>query len=456
MQKTAEIFTVSRVNALIKTILANNLPGWLTVAGEITNWKVADSGHWYFSLKDEQCKLPCVMWRSNLGKVKFEAGNGVAVLAHGHIDVYALHGKYQFYVQSMEPAGVGSLRLVFEQMYKRLKAEGLFEESHKKSLPRYPQRIGILTSESGAAVQDIVQSINDRWPCVELFLYPVPVQGEGAAEGIAAAIRDVNVRNEQLRLDMLIVGRGGGSLEDLWAFNEEVVARAIFDSAIAIISAVGHEIDTTIADLVADARASTPTKAGVAAVPDAAEVRRQLTDAESRLASQVRAAVRLGRQHLETVLAGELFKKPFMAVRNREQQLDEAEGRVHNVARDLLVRVRQRLDVFGQAVRKIEPHRLLGGKAVEVSELAGRVRAGVKGIVGGKQMELTARENRLAGLNPRGVLQRGYSITRHKQTGAVVRRAAEVEVGQLLITELAHENLIESNVVSRQNSKSGK
>ncbi len=246
IQQRTKIYTVSQVNLLIKEILENNLPGWLTITGEITDWKQHHSGHCYFSLKDEQSVLPCVLWKSNFSKIKFQPENGLAVIAEGYIGVYSPQGKYQFYVESMIPAGVGALQLAFEQMVKKLQAQGLFEDVHKKPIPAYPERIGILTSESGAAVHDIVDSIRHRWPCVKLFLYPVPVQGEGAAEQIAAAIRDINRRNKKLRLDVLIVGRGGGSLEDLWAFNEEVLAWAIFDSKIPIISAVGHEIDVTV------------------------------------------------------------------------------------------------------------------------------------------------------------------------------------------------------------------
>ena len=266
-----KFYTVSQVTTLIKTTLENHLPGRLTVRGEISDWKLHSSGHCYFSLKDEGSVLPCVMWGSNFKKVKFKPENGLAVFATGNVDVFVPHGRYQFQVERMEPAGVGALQLAFEQMVKRLAVQGLFDDAHKKPMPKYPRRIGVLTSESGAAIDDIKKSIFDRWPCVLCF-YPVPVQGEGAAEKIASAIKDVNRRNDKLKLDILIVGRGGGSLEDLWAFNEEVLARAIYDSKIPIISAVGHEIDTTIADLVADARASTPTKAGVVAVPDVREV----------------------------------------------------------------------------------------------------------------------------------------------------------------------------------------
>ena len=293
MQNRTKIYTVSQVNSLIKEILENNLPGRLTITGEITNWSIAGSGHAYFSLKDENALLPCAMWKGRLVRVKFMPKNGVAVLATGCIDVYSPHGKYQFIVDKLEPAGVGALQLKREQIFRHLKAEGLFEEKYKKPLPKFPTRIGIITSESGAAVEDIKDSIWNRWLCAKLFLYPVPVQGEGAAQKIAAGLRDVNKRNKELKLDVLIVGRGGGSLEDLWAFNEEVVARAIFDSKIPVISAVGHEIDTTIADLVADARASTPTKAGVVAVPDMQEVLGQLAHFEKSLGSKAKAKVEL-------------------------------------------------------------------------------------------------------------------------------------------------------------------
>ncbi|MHC4387716.1 MAG: exodeoxyribonuclease VII large subunit, partial [Planctomycetota bacterium] len=293
MKNRSKIYTVGQVNTLIKAVLEDNLPSRLIVRGEISDWKHHTSGHCYFLLKDENAVLPCVMWASRFATVKFSPEDGMAVLATGHIDVYTVGGKYQLYVDKLEPEGVGALQLAFEQMYKRLKAEGLFEDKYKKPLPKYPMRIGMLTSESGAAVHDIRDSIFHRWPCARLLLYPVPVQGEGAAEEIAAAIRDINRRNEGLKLDVLIVGRGGGSLEDLWAFNEEVLARAFFDSKIPIISAVGHEVDTTIADLVADARASTPTKAGVTAVPDVREVLGQLEYFEKRLGSEARGILQL-------------------------------------------------------------------------------------------------------------------------------------------------------------------
>jgi len=446
----AKIYTVGQVNTLIKGVLENNLPSRLTVAGEISDWKVhGPSGHCYFSLKDAGSVLPCVMWASQFKKVKFKPESGMAILGTGCIDVYPPQGKYQFYVERMQPAGVGALQLAFEQMVKRLQAQGLFDDKHKRELPRYPQRIAILTSESGAAVYDITESIFNRWPCVRLFLYPVPVQGEGAAAKIAAAIRDVNGRNAKLKLDLLIVGRGGGSLEDLWAFNEEVLARAVFDSAIPVISAVGHEVDVTIADLVADARASTPTKAGVVAVPDKQEVLEHLTGIERRLAGELKAALGLARQRLETLLANAVFRSPRLLARNREQRLDELQTALAAAVRGTTALARQQLSQYYERVVKIEPHRLLGTMALELGDLKSRADRAVTAVINTARMKITAKANLLAGLNPKAVLKRGYSITMVKETRQVLKRADEVQIDELLVTELAGRNLIESKVTKK-------
>jgi exodeoxyribonuclease VII large subunit len=334
-------------------------------------------------------------------------------------------------------------------MYKRLKAEGLFEDKYKKPLPKYPMRIGIITSESGAAVHDIRDSIFHRWPCARLFLYPVPVQGEGAAEEIAAGIRDINRRNERLRLDVLIAGRGGGSLEDLWAFNEEVLARAIFDSKIPIISAVGHEVDTTIADLVADARASTPTKAGVTAVPDMQEVLGQLEYFERRLGSEARGILQLCGESLRTVLASAAFRNPLLPVHNAEQHLDELGIRLVDLGRELLAEARAKLQAGYEQVVKIEPHRLLARRTVDLNDALNRASAAIRTVINRGRMGLTAQENRLAALNPKSVLQRGYSITTAKKTGLLIKRSEDIKVGDYVITELAEENLIESRVTRK-------
>jgi exodeoxyribonuclease VII large subunit len=404
VKQEPKIYSVSQVTSLIKTVLEETLPLQIVVAGEISGFKRHSSGHCYFDLKDENAILPCVMWSRNFVDLKFKPENGLAVLAKGHIDVYPPQGKYQFYAESMIPAGVGALQLAFEQMRKRLEAEELFDERHKKPLPTFPFRIGILTSESGAALHDIVDSIYNRWPVAKLFFYPVPVQGEGAAEKIAAAIKDVNKRNASLKLDVIIVGRGGGSMEDLWAFNEEVVARSIFNSKIPVISAVGHAVDWTIADFVADARASTPTKAGVIAVPDIREVLEQIDSAYRRIRLSVGSILKLSAQKLETILAAAMFHNPLIIIQNREQMLDELQS--------------------------------------ALNEKIGQIFTGAK-------IRLETQVAKLSACNPKSILNRGYSITKNAATGKVVTSIAQVNIGDLLMTELKEENLIESRVVKK-------
>ncbi len=450
--KTAakQIYTVSQVTSLIKEILENNLPGRVNITGEITDWKHhRQSGHCYFSLKDETALLPCVMWSSKFNKVKFAPENGLAVIAAGHIDIYPPQGKYQFYVDSMQPAGIGALQLAYEQMVKRLHAEGLFKQEHKKTLPRYPERIAVLTSESGAAIGDIENSIHNRWPPVKIFLYPVPVQGEGAAQRIAAAIKDVNNRNDILKLDLLIVGRGGGSLEDLWAFNEEVLARAIFDSTIPVISAVGHEIDTTIADWVADARASTPTKAGVTAVPDIKDISQQLAAIQTRLHRKVSDIFVLALQKLETILASSVFKNPLLFVNNAAQQLDEISSQLTESLSRMLTEIKQQLAQAYEKIAALEPHRLLSANTVALNNLLNRSASAITAVINKRRIDLTAYENRLAGLNPKSVLNRGYSITTDKRTGRLIRKPDQIQIGSLLITELAKKKSIESKVTKK-------
>jgi exodeoxyribonuclease VII large subunit len=449
MQDKAKIYTVSQVNTLIKGILQNQLPARLIIAGQISDWRHHQSGHCYFLLKDDGAQLPCVMWSSNFYDVRFKVENGLAVIAEGYVDVYVPGGKYQFYAESMQPQGIGALQLAFEQMVKKLQAQGLFDEAHKKPLPPYPERIGILTSESGAALSDITKSIFDRWPPVKLLFYPVPVQGEGAAEKIAAAIRDINRRNRQLKIDVLIVGRGGGSMEDLWAFNEEVLAKAIYGSKVPVISAVGHEIDTTIADLVADKRASTPTKAGVVAVPDMKDVLKQLTGFEANLRSKTRWQLQLYEKTLQTILASAVFKNPLLAVYNRQQDIDEFGLKLTDALRELLADAKSRLHNCYENIVKIEPHRLLSRKVVEMSNLQNRSAAAVNAVINKCRLNLTAAENRLTAMNPKAVLKRGYSITTSPKTGLLVRSSADVQLGNLLITELADENLIESKVTKK-------
>lgn len=471
-KKKSKIYSVKEINTKIKYVLEDGLPSSMIVKGEVSGWRPHSSGHSYFSLKDEGGILPCVMWKSNVGKLKFQVDPGMAVLATGHIDVYPAGGKYQFYVDKLQPAGIGDLQFAFEQMVKKLSSEGLFADVHKKPIPPYSMRIGIVTSASGAAVRDIADSVYSRWPCAKMLIYPAAVQGDGASKDIATAIRAMNRRNNELKLDVIIVGRGGGSMEDLWAFNEEPVARAIFDSKIPVISAVGHEIDFTIADYVADARASTPTKAGVIAVPDIDEVLERISAAEHRLRHNCKRKIEVCMYRLEAVEGRSCFRDPLVVVNNPAQQVDETAMRLGDCMSKLVGRLREKLVNAAEKVQRIEPHRLIGEKKLEVNGLGNEMAAGIKNLVVNRKpaierlensaisaieriinknkLQLTAIENRLAGLNPRSVLERGYSITMVKDSGKVVSSARQVKAGDVLVTELAGKERITSKVIEEK------
>lgn len=432
------VFTVTELNNLIQVTLEGALPPRVILRGEISNWKCHSSGHCYFSLKDsEGSQIPCVMWAGKFRNIKFDCQNGLAILATGFVDVYVPGGKYQFYAEKLEPAGIGDLQLAFEQMRKRLQAEGLFDPAHKLALPAYSMNIGVVTSRSGAAVVDIADSIYSRWPCATLHVFDVPVQGEGSAEKIAAAINKANRMQKQLQLDILIVGRGGGSMEDLWAFNEEPVARSIFASKIPVISAVGHEVDITIADLVADARASTPTQAGVIAVPDYRDELGKLHSLKRRLQLNTRSQIQHSKNRLDTVLASRVFRSPLGPVLVAAQRIDELAMTLAHVLKTRIMRTQSRLDRIREQIQKIEPTRLIASRYIAISDYDSRNRVGIMKILSKNQLKLAALENRLAALDPRSVLNRGYSITMNERTGGVVAVIDDVRTGDRLTTELA-------------------
>jgi exodeoxyribonuclease VII large subunit len=451
-RKQLPVFTVSQLNSLIQVTLEERLPARMILRGEISNWKRHSSGHCYFSLKDaDGGQMPCVMWSSKFRSVKFDCENGLAVLATGYVDVYVPGGKYQFYAEKLEPAGIGDLQLAFEQMRKRLAAEGLFDPAHKQQLPAYPMNIGVVTSRSGAAVVDIADSIYQRWPCARLYVFDAPVQGEGASAKIAAVIGKANRMRTALKLDILIVGRGGGAMEDLWAFNEEPVARAIFASKIPIISAVGHEVDVTIADLVADARASTPTQAGVIAVPDYRDELGKLHSLKRRLHLNTRSQLEHGRNRLLTILASRVFRSPLGPVQVAAQRLDELSAGLVHTLRMQMRRLRDRLDRSRGLLQAIEPTRLIASQNIAIHRFSSRNQAAMVKILSKNQLKLTALENRLSALDPRSVLNRGYSMTVNERTGRLVTDITQVRPDDRLTTELAKGQKIHSRVEECEN-----
>ncbi len=315
--------SVSEITALIK----ENLEGAFAdvyVVGELSRTTRASSGHVYMTLKDEGAVLQAVAWRNVAQGLRFRLEEGLQVVARGSIDVYAPRGSYQLIVSWMEPRGLGALQLAFRQMQEKLQQEGLFAAEHKVPLPPFPARIGLVTSPTGAAVRDMINVIGRRWPLARLYVYPCRVQGEGAAAEIAAGIARLNAARPDL--DLMIVGRGGGSLEDLWAFNEEVVARAVFASRIPVVSAVGHEIDFTICDFVADVRAATPTEAGELVVPDRAEVASSLRLYRRRLGLALGRTVARARERLDALTARYAFRRPETAAAGTRAEAGRPDG----------------------------------------------------------------------------------------------------------------------------------
>lgn len=381
------IVTVSQLTRQVKDAVEGNFP-LVWVLGEITNCTRAGSGHIYLTLKDDLAQIRAVIWRNTAARLRFDLHDGLEVIAAGPIEVYEARGTYQLVVEQLMPQGLGALELAFRQMCEKLSAQGLFATLRKRPLPRFPRRIALVTSPSSAAVRDMLQIINRRWRAADIVIVPVAVQGEGAAGQIAAALLSVHHIPE---VDVVITGRGGGSLEDLWAFNEEIVARAIFNCQVPVISAVGHEIDVTVADLVADVRALTPSEAAERVVPNRADVRKELVGLQQHLAQALRSQAAKARARLEALASRRVLTRPAERLHDLGRQIDELELRAHRAMVNCVKMSRQRLSSAG---------------------------------------------GRLEALSPLKVLDRGYSVTRLASSGAVLQSADQVRGGDVLETIL--------------------
>ena len=350
--------SVSELTALIKTMLDGEpLLQRIYVRGELSNYKVYPSGHHYFTIKDEGATLKAVMFRSEASRLRFRPESGMKVVAFGRIAVYPRDGVYQLYVSELSPDGVGDLYAAFEQLKAKLSAEGLFDAAHKKPLPEYPERIAVITSSAGAAVRDIIRVATKRWPLAKLILLPVRVQGAEAPAEIVSAIR---YANKWKVADLIITGRGGGSIEDLWAFNDERVARAIYDSVLPVISAVGHEPDVTISDFVADLRAATPSNAAELAVPDAAELKAQLAHYERRMAAAVRSRLDGEKRRLRLLRERRVLTDAGAYVADRRLALDHALTRLYAAYQNTTVQNRAQLAKNAAALDALSPLKVLG------------------------------------------------------------------------------------------------
>lgn len=352
--ETQKIYTISEVTRDIRSLLEDNFPS-LWVSGEISNFKPAASGHFYFTLKDEKAQLPAIMFRNSSQFLKFNLDDGLEVIAHGRLTVYEPRGAYQIVVDHLEPKGLGALQLAFEQLKKRLEAEGLFNEKRKKPIPYLPTKIGIVTSSQGAVLHDMLTILTRRFPNIEILVNPVRVQGEGAAEEISGAIDELNRRSD---VDVLIVGRGGGSLEDLWAFNEEIVVRAIARSEIPVISAVGHETDYTLADMAADLRAPTPSAAAELAVPEKMELVSSILERRSSLVTALNYFLKNRRENLDYLK--KRLKTPRRVLEELGQTLDEFVDRMIRAQKNVfLPQYHLKLAGVKRHLEAISPHSLL-------------------------------------------------------------------------------------------------
>lgn len=378
--------TVSELNAHIKGLLDSDLLlGSLAVRGELSNYKVYSSGHHYFTLKDAESSLKCVMFRSSASRIRFRPENGMGVTAVGSVSVYPRDGVYQLYCTELIPTGMGDLYLAFEQLKDRLSKEGLFDPLHKKPLPTYPKRIAVITSGSGAAVRDIIRVLGHRWPDTEVVILPVRVQGVEAPPEIVGAIRYAN----RYRMgDLIITGRGGGSMEDLWAFNDERVARAIYDSEIPVISAVGHEPDVTIADFVADLRAATPSNAAELAVPDQADVRETFNGYRSRFEHALRRQLTEGANRLKDLSERKVLTSPTAYLDFKRMELDRLQGRIVTVSEGWLASRRQQFGQTAAALDAMSPLKVLArGYAVATNEKGAIIR-NTADVVNGEKLRL--------------------------------------------------------------------
>ena len=386
--------SVSEATKLIKQLIESQLPH-MWIEGEISNFIHHSSGHMYFSVKDAKATMSCTMWAGRNALLRFEPVNGMKVLLHGRITVYERRGQYQLDVHEMHPSGVGALQMAFEQLKEKLLEEGLFDESHKQELPQFPEAIGIVTSPTGAALRDLFSVLRRRWPAAELILRPALVQGDGAAKDVADAISEFN---DYGNVDLLIVGRGGGSLEDLWAFNEEIVARAIHDSEIPIISSVGHEVDITIADFVADVRAATPSAAAELAVPDSKEVFALISQQISRAYSLTKAQTAQAREKLNGLQLSYGLRRPRDIVKQYSQRLDELSLRMQRAASAHAAKERMRFEALKRELNALSYESILKRGFVVIRDAEdGKVLSSVSQVNAKHAVEITFSDGTLEG-----------------------------------------------------------
>jgi exodeoxyribonuclease VII large subunit len=426
-----KIYSVGEITTEIKRSLDEL--GIVWIQGEVSNFKHHSSGHMYFSLKDQRAQLKAAYFKNQNRYLKFRPEDGMEALVRGRLSVYEPRGDYQIIVEYMEPVGKGSLQLAFEQLKEKLRKEGFFEEAHKVPLPLLPQKVGIVTSPTGAAIRDILRILKRRNASLHVLIYPAKVQGSGAAEEIASGIQYLNSRRD---IDVIIAGRGGGSIEDLWGFNEEVVARAIYQSRLPLISAVGHEVDYTIADFVADLRAPTPSAAAEMVSGAREDLRISVSTLTGRLVQAMRRGLEQRRMSLERLAHDKAFAVAPNKIRNLQQRFDEGTLRMVQAMHRFAATIRHRERMLAMRLGTIDLHRLVGHRQDHLTQACRDLVSAMKARLHYDRARFEIAAGKMNALSPLGILERGYALCRDAN-GRVVRNAADAARGDTVRVTLA-------------------
>ena len=430
-----DVYSVTRLNREARSLLEGSFP-LLWVEGEISNFSRPGSGHWYFTLKDEAAQVRCAMFRNRNMLLRFQPENGMQVLLRARISLYEARGEYQIIAEHMEEAGDGALRRAFDILKQRLQAEGLFNSEHKKPLPPFPKQIGVITSPTGAAIRDILTTMKRRFPGIPVIVYPVAVQGAGSAEQIAKMINVAAKRNE---CDVLILARGGGSLEDLWSFNEEIVARAIYACPLPIVTGVGHEIDFTIADFVADQRAPTPTAAAELITPNQNELRQRMEQLTSRMQHLLQVQLQRATERLHWL--SRHIQHPGRRVQDWSQRLDETQLRLNNALSHQLRHSLAQVTHLQTRLQACNPSTRLQSYQSQLAFLQQRVSSAITRYMERKSQTLVNLVHALDTISPLATLQRGYAIVTRTENQQILRNTAQVAPGDKIQTQLAQGKL---------------
>ncbi|MDH3978885.1 MAG: exodeoxyribonuclease VII large subunit [Gammaproteobacteria bacterium] len=438
MPPEREVFSVSRLNQTARTLLEQGLAR-VWIEGELSNIARPSSGHLYFTLKDSQAQVRGAMFRSRNQLLRFRPEEGMQVLVRAKVSLYEARGDYQLIAESMQEAGDGVLQRAFDALKEKLEAEGLFDAAGKKTLPALPTRIGVITSPTGAAIRDVLSVLRRRFPAIPVLIYPVPVQGKDAGNEIAAMLHTAANRNE---CDVLIVTRGGGSLEDLWAFNEETVARALHACHIPVVSAVGHEVDFTIADFVADQRAPTPSAAAELLSPDQGEWLQQVTGLAQRITRHMQQRAVDARQRMTWLEQRLKLRHPGQHLRQQAQRLDELEGRMRLATRSYFNNLRASLQVALAALKQQTPTHRIHRTELQRHALEQRLHTAIHTLLQTRQRQLAVACRSLDTISPLATLQRGYAIVSRPGQRKILRTAADIKPGEQVETRLADGKLL--------------